>query len=329
MSLIQRRGNTQTDGKYIIVHGNFPLGSFFISKDYGLTWMFKNATDFPQIIFGRADTSIAVTKTGKAYVTSYRLPISILCLTNGFETLEEIPINNIDNTIGITVLGANDTGSIIMVSVMMRYSDFYTLAISKDYGKTWTHLTGLQSELPIAKIKMSSSGKYIIVGTGDTSSSSGKVYVSTDGGNSFQLVATEATRIEGVAISGNGNFIFYWRKTLLYRSTDFGKTWSDFSIGGGNGGVTSFDLSNDGKYMICTREYMGYVYVSKDYGNSWKDIRMNTYNIPQAAISGSGKKSVAAEGYNILLSSDFLESYVLGYHISDRYGQVYSVTMSK
>lgn len=329
MSLIQRRGNAQTDGKYIIAHGYFYPHSLLISKDYGLTWIRKTETDFPQIIFSRADTCIAVTKTGKAYVTSYRLLNAILYLTNGFETLEEIPINNIDNVISITVLASNDTGSIIMVSVMIRYSNFYTLAISKDYGKTWTHLTGLQSELPITKIKMSSSGKYIIVGTGDTSSSSGKIYVSTDGGNSFQQVAEEATKILGVTISGNGNFIFYWYGGTLKRSVDFGKTWDYVGPYSGNGNITSFDLSYDGKYMVYTKEYQSYVFVSKNYGDSWDSIRMSTYNVPRAAISGSGKKSVAAEGYNVFLSSDFLESYVLAHNYADRYGQVYSIAMNK
>lgn len=326
MSLIQRRINSQADGKYVIAH---KYDGFYISKDYGLTWVKKDKTNFPQINFGIMSLNIAMTKNGRAYIPS-GLRNSIYCLTNGLESLMEIPVNNINNRLNIDVVACNSNGDIIVIEVALMGTPEHVLAMSKDYGKTWSVLPGLKSELQITKIKVSSSGKYILV-CGRLSSLY-YIYVSSDGGNSFQKVTMEtySKAIGGIAMSANGNYMLYWTGGALYRSTDYGKTWNNKPTGLSRGNVTAFDLSNDGKYMVYTGEYMSYVWVSTDYGNKFKSISMSTEDIPQVVISGSGKYSVAVGFNNALQSSDFLESYLFKQELNDGRGkQLYSLTMSK
>lgn len=326
MSLIQRRINSQADGKYVIAH---KYDGFYISKDCGLTWAKKDNTDFPGISFTTAALSIAMAKNGRAYISS-GLRNSIYCLINGLETLMEIPVNNINNRLNIDVVGCNSNGDIIVIEVALMGTSEHILAMSKDYGKTWSVLPGFKYEVQIAKIKVSSSGKYILVCT--RLSNPYYIYVSSDGGNSFQRVAVEtySKSIGGIAMSANGNYMLYWAGGALYCSTDYGKTWNNKPTGLSRGNVTSFDLSNDGKYMVYTGEYMSYVWVSTDYGNKFKSISMSTRDIPQVAISGSGKYSVAVGYNNALQSSDFLESYLFKQELNNGSGrQLYSLTMSK
>lgn len=326
MSLIQRRIDSQTDGKYVIAH---QYDGFYISKDRGLTWIKKTKTDFPEISFSIATISIAMGKSGRAYISS-GLRNSFYCLTNGLETLVEIPVNITNNRLNIDVVACNSNGDIIVIEVALMGTSEHILAMSRDYGKTWSVLPGLKIDEAISKIKVSSSGKYILVYT--RTSSPYYIYVSSDGGNSFQKVAVEtySHAIGGIAMSANGNYMLYWAGGALFCSTDYGKTWNNIPTGLSRGNITSFDLSYDGRYMVYTGEYMRYVWVSTDFGNKFNSISMSTYDIPRVVISGSGKYSVAVGHNNALQSSDFLESFLFKQELNDGNGrQPYSLTMSK
>lgn len=264
-----------------------------------------------------------MTKDAKAYVSSLK-KTSIFCLTNALETLVEIPINNIDNLLDIRSLGCNRDGNIIVVAVSLRGDNGYRLAISRDYGKTWSTLSGFQSEASIGEIKVSSSGKYIMVSTVNPHC----IYVSTNAGSSFQKVVTQNYAIVTLAMSGNESYMFYSFRNSLFRSTDYGKTWNSIGSIPGSTNLTSFDMSYDGKYMVCTREAMSNVFVSTDSGNIWKSITMDPRDITKAVISGKGKYSVAVGVNNVFQSSDFLESYLFRQKLGER-GQVYFVTNSK
>ena len=157
--------------------------------------------------------------------------------------------------------------------------------------------------------------------------SGGSTYISSNHGKTWSLDTTLPTTGHSsffTVISGNGKHQLILLRNnattvdTLYRSLDYGKTWSAFSNPLGiEKNVVGLALSFDGKYQIISNSSrQSNFFISSDYGQIWNvnDDFLNTA-IGRCALSSDGRyQAVVING----------SSY---YAISSDYGQTWDVKL--
>ena len=113
-----------------------------------------------------------------------------------------------------------------------------------------------------------------------------------------------------VAMSDSGQYIVTTRNGLLYRSSDFGATFTqkiiDSRIPGNSDEIPVIAISGDGQRIIVPTAHYNNIYISSNYGTSFFAVGALP-NLPWAStgISGDGNTMVAAaQGDNIWVSHD-------------------------
>ena len=157
------------------------------------------------------------------------------------------------------------------------------LQLSTNSGTNWSTLTTSFTTNP--NFAISSDGKYITVAERTTS---GRLYVSSDGGASFTLKYTcgGAQQFSAVSMSETGQYqlaVIYAGGRML--STDYGNTWTTPS-----GTVYYMDayVSTSGQYMI-TASSSGTISKSVNYGSSFSALTIASQNYWSACISNDGQ----------------------------------------
>lgn len=108
-------------------------------------------------------------------------------------------------------------------------------------------------------------GNYF-VSTLNTTSGDPYILYSTDNGETFSTISTLDDRHTIIRVSSDGQYIYTYTSihSKMYRTSDAGSTWTQLAtIGGGN----TFQISDNGQYVILTRP--GILYVSSDYGTNF------------------------------------------------------------
>jgi photosystem II stability/assembly factor-like uncharacterized protein len=217
---------------------------------------------------------------------------------------------------------------------------------SDNFMASWKTLGGV-NERPTS-IAISSNGKYVTIvhGTGYNWGGIGDILSSSDYGVSFSGLGLNYY-FSSAVMSCSGKYQYaafgsYWSERGLYRSVDYGQTWS-LAFNGEYFGYVSCDAT--GQYVYGKGGYMysndfgqtwnynynradhdnlivsntmqhqmityadGYLYVSNDYGANWTAKVANYTGYPwatQFAISGNGKCMMCGVlGGSIMLSSDY------------------------
>jgi photosystem II stability/assembly factor-like uncharacterized protein len=97
-------------------------------------------------------------------------------------------------------------------------------------------------------------------------------------------------------MSSSGQSIIASTASLLYKSSNYGQSWSALSNINLVGSWSSVSISNDGTRIVATTN-SGYIYTSINGGTTWT-ISTSTADNPRAwqaiAISGDGSKAIAA-----------------------------------
>ena len=157
-----------------------------------------------------------------------------------------------------------------------------SLQLSIDYAGSWSNIS--QSFVnPIAVI--SSDGKYILVGE---QTNSGKLYISSNGGQSFTVkhTITAIQRFSQVSMSETGQYqlavIFSGGRMI---SSDYGNTWNTPS-----GTIFYLDcyVSSSGQYMVTCATTNGQLSVSTNYGSTWSQ-KGSLRNWWSCSISNDGQ----------------------------------------
>jgi len=113
----------------------------------------------------------------------------------------------------------------------------------------------------------------------------------------------------------------------VFRSSDYGITWENVTNEyiGSNG--SQIAVSDDGSTIVIT-QYQGYIWISRDFGNSWvkkEDVisrDMPNFYSPGAgnwwavAVSATGQRMIIHELKNIYISNDFGETFSSGREVS-------------
>ncbi len=278
-------------------------GSVYSSADSGATWTthtingsrhwrsIVSSTDGTRLaaIFDYKSSSIFTSADGGTSWSEHALPA-----TNQF--WESLAMSGDGSKLAIGV----DSGPIYL---------------SSDYGVTWRKVTNLNTNGGWYGLAISSDGNTIVASDnyGVSPDTNGYVYVSHDGGTTWQEQASLGKRYWGdlnsstfISTSSDGQTIavasYYGpgpnnNGGYIYLSHDGGTTWQEQTSLGAKA-WTSITVSADGTHLAAATDYNGYIYTSADSGNSWTE-RTSAGRATWFSITGSadGMKLVAAQGW--------------------------------
>lgn len=160
---------------------------------------------------------------------------------------------------------------------------------SNNFGSTWTGPNTIWTGIPSTnfphKIAISSDGNYQLVAI---ARSGQPVYLSVDKGNNWRVVSLSLSYSDiwyGVSVSSSGKYQigFQYNEYIIF-SSDFGNNWIRIIISIGYS-LRSSSISSTGQYIILGTS--GYLYGSKDYGNTWNIID-NNLSWRRVSISADG-----------------------------------------
>lgn len=151
-------------------------------------------------------------------------------------------------------IACSENGKYICIGGAVNFTNGF---ISTDYGATWTETLATSSYGNGAtSVDMSNDGKYTLVG------SQGGLNRSVNSLGS--ITHDNNVNVSAVAVSGDGNVMYYSTTSALYRSYDHGTTWN---LIGNTYNFTKLRASYLGQRLIGIRS--GIIYYSADWGNSW------------------------------------------------------------
>jgi photosystem II stability/assembly factor-like uncharacterized protein len=147
-----------------------------------------------------------------------------------------------------------------------------------DSGKTWNHsYKGLENLVTIYYYSKSIDGirrapnGYLFLLSGK-----GTIFRSTNGGDSWNSSSNAffSSRIDGLAFDKNKNV--YLAAYDLYKSSDYGNSWS--AIGGLKGDIITSVFINREGHIIVGAMFSDGSYKSKDEGKTWEKLKVRPLN---------------------------------------------------
>lgn len=137
------------------------------------------------------------------------------------------------------------------------------------------------------------------------------VYISLDGGNSWEIKKLSNQQWWDTAISSDGKYILVSGRNFIGKSSDFGKTWNFLETPQEITFWYNVDISDDGNIIgAVAHNSDSYVrvYVSMNAGQDWTQVT-DVINPKNIRISSTGKDMYVVGTYSFFRSSDFGESW--------------------
>jgi hypothetical protein len=167
-----------------------------------------------------------------------------------------------------------------------KFSQNNSVLIDGSFGSSWT---ARDVNRQWQSISMSSDGKHQTAGAGN-------IHTSNDFGKTWRNLDTIVAQI--CAMSSDGQYQSAVSASKLYVSQDYGSTWTEKTISGRGGDrYTDISISSDGKYQVLLDNRLdlvqSFIYISKDYGDSWQLSTTGGTSLTNVSISSDGKYIVA------------------------------------
>ncbi|MDL1976301.1 MAG: hypothetical protein LWX55_16325, partial [Deltaproteobacteria bacterium] len=177
---------------------------------------------------------------------------------------------------------------------------------STNKGQTWTRISAVGVNCWAIAIDKSTNPITVYAGTGRWSGSTtgGKIYKSTDNGNSWSDTSNGLTdsRIRSIAIDPTNPSIVYSGHTngKIYKSTNKGGSWSQKSSGLGSSEVLRIIVDSSNHNTLYAALKKNGVYKSIDGGDSWSSINsgIGTTEIYDVAMSPNNHDIIFAAAKN-------------------------------
>lgn len=194
---------------------------------------------------------------------------------------DKIPRNSVTlNSIDISKDGKN-----IYVADDDTASEILT---SSDHGDTWSNIrvTNDANLWPFSVAVAKEDPSTMVVGLTDFELETGALFVSTDGGLTFNNLTaqTQALPFKSISVSCDGRYILAGSFNIrcapadqqghLFLSNDRGATWKTIELSRSLPcGFSSSSMSRDGKIMAAIGSDFGVteMFISNDYGQTWAD----------------------------------------------------------
>jgi hypothetical protein len=264
------------------------------SLDYGVTWSTPVSVGaMVQTLIVSADSTlqyVVATGTGPGgggfAVQIYRSTD----FGNTFSVLSNSP------TLGWSSISSDSTGQYLVAGASSSQISYYSV----DYGNSWNQCSGIDAGYIVLQFVSSSNGKYVVAASGVPGPPSiiQDTYVSSDYGATFTKntrFTTGSYAVGQLAMDSTGQYVIVSIRNGdspgVYRSTDYGVSWSITSAPSGRtyGGTSS---DSTGQYLLAGDITNKQLYLSQDYGSSWTlqtTPNSNTGTIPLAVkISSNG-----------------------------------------
>lgn len=246
------------NSQYVFYTNNTASQAIRISSNYGASFSASNLTGTFQ--------SIACSDSGQYIIAASSVVVSSRWIARSINygaTWSWINNGNVDNQRFVAVSRSGQYMYAIAASNDYR---FY----SHDYGANWVDV-GL-AIMGCNGVICSGDGRYVYY----WAASSVNYYVSSDYGVTYtQKTVPSATAPNGFTCSNDGKYVYYLASTGIYRSSDYGATWSVYSMTIARSVSTS--CSYDGKHVVMRVSTTQFA-ISDDYGVTFRleDYACNT-----------------------------------------------------
>ncbi len=175
---------------------------------------------------------------------------------------------------------------------------YLSLLLSKDGGRTWHVVKGSALEgQSISEIVVHPQQAE----TAWTSTMGGGVYVTTDGGTTWQAASKGLSDkfLLGLAIDPNNPQILFAGSAFrgIFKSEDGGKTWRSSGVGmDQNEQISSIVVDPIRSNVLYAGSWKSGVFISEDGGKTWRLIKdgLRTRSVRALALSGDGNHLYAA-----------------------------------
>jgi photosystem II stability/assembly factor-like uncharacterized protein len=196
-------------------------------------------------------------------------------------------------------------------SISMSYNGQYQtildssfIYISSNYGNNWGKIEGIPQN-NWQSVKMSLHGSYQLV----IDSSNGYVYRSTNYGNNWGKIEeipqnnwkTISISYLNNDVSGQIQYVFGDNTQNSYKTTNYGNNW--IPIENSKRNWKKIEISPDGKYIVAIVDDIDYIYISNDYGQSWK-LKKNREQWVDITLSYDSQTILITNGNEIYISND-------------------------
>ena len=272
------------DGKYQIAE-DYGFG-LYTSSNYGETWNF--------IKFEADWRSSAISADGK-----YQISVS---QQKNIYRSDDYGITWINTDFEYPLYGIAISANGEKLTLVSSISKIYN---SNNYGSTWTDNNDSTIYKAFIGVSVSSSGQYQ-----SSAILNDKILISSDFGVTWTKVGEEK-QWESISISLTGQYQSAIELYGLYRSSDFGKTWIKKEL---NLSDPIIKISGSGQYQTYA-DSKGYIYVSNDYGETFKQINILGF-FYSIAMSTNGRYQTIVDylgleyaGGAIYVSNDYGENW--------------------
>lgn len=198
--------------------------------------------------------------------------------------------------------------------------------LTADSGKTWQTLNTGHKIFP-SKISWIDETSLIIIGSSSSNTTTSTVLLSTDTGRTWTSVLNDSIYLfSDIAISGSTGIITGYKfrdKSIIYQSTDKGRTWDTADISGVDALLHTVESISDSQFFAAgqrpstsdiNQRWFAY---SNDYGHHWEmlespEIIPGTQAFLDLSFSPDQSNAIAVgELGSIAISSNPLETWEL------------------
>lgn len=281
---------------------------------YGANWETSNFSDTSGYM------SMTISSTGKYIMTGLSSGGILLSSDNGKSYTQVY-----NTTLSCTTVGVSSTGKYLIAGILDGSSNTGTVYLSTDIGASWTSLSAPYSSNYYMSAKISDSSQYIfavISGgvnrivrggvdlydlSGISTVNSGYLDIGYKLSPNMSLVtalpSSSNLSWQGIGGSSDGQYLIATAYgSGLYRSSDWGNTWTQSTQTSGN--WENVSVTGDGMYALANIN--ANVYRSIDWGNTWALVATATKPVSKVSVSTNAQYMyfIAYNG-KIYRSTDF------------------------
>jgi photosystem II stability/assembly factor-like uncharacterized protein len=168
-------------------------------------------------------------------------------------------------------------------------SSFLKLYYSTDYGTTWT-ISNVNDDCYWSSVVSSSDGSKVVAMGLNSQTFEIQIFTSTDYGENFtnrgSVDPNPAAYFNKMACSDTGQYVFITGQNGIYKSSDYGVSWSQTGADTTNNQqYYAISVDSTGQYVLVSDNYINNTYFSTDYGNTWTQQNMSDSNQGQGIYS--------------------------------------------